>query len=51
MLAYVVHVDGVAGVDYFDYTLQTEAGLDLTGGYTQTARVQVVNPMASGIGF
>lgn len=51
VLAYVVHVEGVAGVDYFDYTLQTEAGLDLAGGYTQTARVRVVNPMASGIGF
>jgi len=50
VLAYVVHVDGVAG-DYFDYKLRTEADLDLDGGYTQTARVRVVNPMASGIGF
>lgn len=51
VIAYVVHVDGVAGQDYFDYKLQTESGLDLPGGYTQTARIRVVSPMASGIGF
>lgn len=51
VIAYVVHVDGVAGQDYFDYKLQAESGLDLPGGYTQTARIRVVNPMASGIGF
>ena len=51
VLAYIVHVDGVAGVDYFDYKLQTADGQDLPGGYAQIARIKVVNPMASGIGF
>lgn len=51
VLGYLVHVDGVAGVDYYDYKLLTEAGLDLAGGYDEIARIQVVNPMASGIGF
>lgn len=51
VLAYAVHVDGVAGQDYFDYKLQTESGLDLPGGYDQIARIKVVNPIASGVGF
>ncbi len=51
VLAYIVRVNGAPGQDYFDYKLRTEANLDFTGGYTQTARVRVVNPMASGIGF
>lgn len=51
VLAYVVRVGSTQSGNYFDYKLLTEAGLDLPGGYTQTARVRVVNPMASGIGF
>lgn len=51
VLAYIVRVDGVAGVDYFDYKLITQSGLDLPGGYDEIARISVVNPMASGVGF
>lgn len=51
VLAYIVRVDGVAGVDYFDYKLITQSGLDLPGGYDEVARIRVVNPMASGVGF
>ncbi len=51
VLAYVVHVDGVAGVDYFDYKLRMQSDLDLPGGYDEIARITVVNPMSTGIGF
>lgn len=51
VVGYIARVGASHAGDYFDYKLQTEAGLDLPGGYTQTARIRVVNPMASGIGF
>lgn len=51
VLAYIVHVDGVAGVDYFDYKLITQSGLDLPGGYDEIARIRVVNPMGGGVGY
>lgn len=51
VLAYVVHVDGVAGVDYFDFKLRTEANIDLPGGYDEIARIKVVNPMGGGVGY
>lgn len=51
VLAYLVHVDGIAGQDYFDFKLRTEAGLDFVGGYDQIARMKVVNPMAGGVGY
>lgn len=51
VLGYIVHVDGVAGVDYYDYKLLTEAGLDLAGGYDEIARIRVVNPMGGGVGY
>ena len=49
--AYIVRIGSTHAGDYFDYKLRTEADQDLVGGYTQTARVRVVNPMGSGIGF
>ena len=49
VLAYIVRVNGVAG-NYFDYKLRTEANADFTT-YDQTARLRVVNPMSSGVGF
>lgn len=48
--AYIVRVGSTQAGNYFDYKLRTEADADLTT-VTQTARVRVVNPMASGIGF
>ena len=48
--AYIVRVGSTHAGDYFDYRVLTEAGVEFTT-YTQTARVRVVNPMASGIGF
>lgn len=51
VLAYIVHVDGVAGVDYFDFKLRTQSDLDLPGGYDEIARIKVVNPMAGGVGY
>lgn len=50
VLGYIVRAGATQAGNYFDYKLQTEAGLDFTT-YTQTARMRVVNPMASGIGF
>jgi hypothetical protein len=50
VLAYIVRVGSTHAGDYYDYKLRTEADLDFDT-YTQTARVRVVNPMASGIGF
>lgn len=47
VLAYIVRVGSTQAGNYFDYKLRTEADLDFTGGYTQTARVRVVNPMAN----
>lgn len=51
VLAYIVHADGVAGVDYFDYKLRTQSDLDLPGGYDEIARIKVVNPMGGGAGY
>lgn len=51
VLGYVVRVDGTAGVDYYEYKVQTAAGQDLPGGYDEIARINVVNPMSSGVGF
>lgn len=51
VLAYIVHVDGMAGVDYFDYKLIMQNGLDLPGGYDEIARIHVVNPMGGGAGY
>lgn len=51
VLAYIVRVGSSAVGTTFEYRLLTEAGLSLTGGYDQIARIKVVNPMASGIGF
>lgn len=51
VLAYIIRVGATHTGDYYDFKLRTEADLDFTGGYTQTARVRVVNPMASGVGF
>lgn len=48
--AYLVRVGSTHAGDYFDYKIRTENDLDFAT-YTQTARVRVVNPMASGIGF
>lgn len=50
VLGYMARVGSTQAGSYFDYKLQTEAGLDFTT-YSQTARIRVVNPMASGIGF
>lgn len=50
VLAYIVRVGSTHAGDYYDYKLRTESDLDFTT-YTQTARIRVVNPMASGIGF
>lgn len=50
VLAYVVKEGTTQAGNYFDYKLRTEADVDFPV-YTQTARVRVVNPMASGIGF
>lgn len=50
VMAYIVKVGSTQAGNYFDYKLQFEAGIDFSV-YTQTARVIVVNPMASGIGF
>lgn len=51
IMAYIARVGASQAGNYFDYKLQTEAGADFSGGYAQTARIRVVNPMASGIGF
>lgn len=51
VLGYVVHVDGIAEQDYFDFKLRTESDLDFPGGYAQIARFKVVNPMAGGVGY
>lgn len=51
VLAYIVHVDGVAGVDYFDYKMRTQDNVDLAGGYDEIARIRVVNPMGGGAGY
>lgn len=48
--AYIVRVGATHARDYYDYKLRTESDADFTI-YTQTARILVVNPMASGIGF
>jgi hypothetical protein len=48
--AYVVRVGATHVGDYFDYKMQRESGVEFTA-YTQIARVRVVNPMASGVGF
>lgn len=50
MLRYIVKIGDVAG-SYFEYRLLTQAGLPLDGGYAADARVTVVNPRASGVGF
>lgn len=50
VLGYIVRAGSIQAGNYFDYKLQTEAGLDFAT-YTQTAQIRVVNPMASGIGF
>ena len=50
IMAYIARVGASQAGNYFDYKLQTEAGADFSV-YTQTARIRVVNPMASGIGF
>lgn len=50
VLAYVVRVGSTHAGDYYDYKLRTETDLDFAT-YTQTARIRVVNPIASGIGF
>ena len=50
VLAYIVNVNGTAGVDYFDYKLRTESNADFSS-YAQTARLRVVNPMSSAVGF
>lgn len=50
VMAYIVRVGSTQAGNYFDYKLQFDGGVDLTS-YTQTARLKVVNPMASGIGF
>lgn len=46
MLRYIVRVR-TAG-DYFDLALQTENGIDLTGGYDAEARINVIGSQASG---
>lgn len=51
VLAYIVRVGSSAIGTTFEYRLLTEAGLSFTGGYDQIARIRVVNPMSSGIGF
>lgn len=51
VMAYIVHVDGVAGVDYFDYKVRTHDNADLPGGYDEIARIRVVNPMGGGAGY
>lgn len=51
VLAYIVRVGASAIGRTMEYRLLTESGLSLSGGYTQIARIKVVNPMASGIGF
>jgi len=50
VLAYVVRVNGTPGTDYFDYKLQTAAGLDLNS-YSEVARINVINYFGGGIGF
>lgn len=50
VMAYIVKVGSSQAGNYFDYKLQFEAGVDFPV-YTQIARIIVVNPMASGIGF
>ncbi len=50
VLGYMVRVGSTQAGNYFDYKLQFEAGVDFPV-YTQIARIIVVNPMASGIGF
>lgn len=50
VLAYIPRVGSSQAGNYFDYKLRTESDLDLDV-YTQIARIRVVNPMASGIGF
>jgi len=49
-MAYIVRVGSTQAGNYFDYKLQFDGGVDLST-YTQTARLKVVNPMASGVGF
>jgi hypothetical protein len=50
MLGYAVRVGNVPG-SYFEYRLITQSGLALTGGYAADARITVVNPRSTGIGF
>jgi len=50
ILGYIPRVGTSHAGDYYDYKLRTEANVDFPV-YTQTARIRVVNPMASGIGF
>lgn len=50
VLAYIPRIGSSQAGNYFDYKLRTESDLDLDV-YTQIARIRVVNPMASGIGF
>lgn len=50
VLGYIVRAGTTQAGNYFDFKLQTEAGLDFTT-YTQTAQIRVVNPMSSGVGF
>lgn len=51
VLAYIVRVGSSKAGTTFEYRLLTESGLALAGGYDQIARIKVVNPMSSGIGF
>ena len=51
VLGYIVRVGSSTAGTTFEYRLITESGLELAGGYDQIARIKVVNPMASGIGF
>jgi hypothetical protein len=50
IMAYIVRVGSTQAGNYFDYKLQFDGGVDLSI-YTQTARLEVVNPLASGVGF
>lgn len=49
--AYIVKVGSTHAGDYYDFKLRLENDADFPGGYIQTARTKVVNPMASGVGF
>jgi hypothetical protein len=52
MLRYLVRIASTVAADtYFELRLLTQAGLPLDGGYAADARITVVPPRASGIGF